>query len=85
MRFCRLYFPLKIARNRRDCRVRFSGANVNSVLAFAGASGTVSVDYAYTAAPVSVPEPGSGGLLASALVLLAGLAVRSGTLGRRND
>lgn len=55
---------------------QFSGATAYSALAFSGVTGTVSIDYAFTAAASSVPEPGSVALTGFALIL-------AGTLARR--
>ncbi len=55
---------------------QFSGASVNSVLAFTGVSGTVSADYAFTPAASPVPEPVSFGMAGIALIT-------AGAWGRR--
>ena len=56
---------------------QFSGSTVTGLLAFAGASGSVTVDYAFTpAAPVAVPEPASRVLLGAGLLSLAALGIR---------
>jgi len=48
-----------------------SGATVLNVLAFSAASGNVTADYMFTPATTTIPEPGSFGILAISLLILA--------------
>ena len=61
----------------------FSGLSTSGVLAFAGVSGSVTADYAFTPTPSPAPEPASFGL--AGLALIAAALCRRKSRGPRKD
>jgi len=55
---------------------QFSGSSTNSVLAFPGASGTVTADFAFTPAASTAPEPASFAMAGLALICVGTFARR---------